>query len=157
MDIPNSRGADPQNPRELDDRIERSWQAWVDAVAGIPDERLGEPSVGVWSTKDLLGHVAFWEDWAVAYCQRLLAGEPEPAEESDTVGEDQVEERKHASAAEQKRYRDDAHTRLMAFVATIRDDNPVFPRLVEALAGETYDHYDEHTAQVHAWRNAEGI
>jgi hypothetical protein len=157
MDIPDSRGTDPQNPRELNERIARSWQAWVDAVTGIPDERLAEPSVGVWSTKDLLGHVAFWEDWAVAHCQRLLAGEPEPADESETTHEEHMAKRKSASAAAQKRYRDDAHARLAAFLATVRDDEPAFPRLVEVVAGETYDHYDEHTAQVHAWRNAERI
>jgi hypothetical protein len=157
MDIPESRGAEPQNAAELTDRIERSWQAWVDAVEGIPDDRLSEPSVGHWTTKDLLGHVAFWEDWVVAHCQRILAGDPEPAEDAGAFDHAQVTASRNASVAEQKRYRDDAHAQLSAFLGTIGDDEPKFGKLVTALAGETYNHYDEHTAQVKAWRNAQGL
>ena len=31
---------DPRTPRELIDRVEQSWQGWLDAVEGIPDDRL---------------------------------------------------------------------------------------------------------------------
>ena len=147
----------PTTPRELIDRIERSWLAWVNAVDGIPDERLAEPMVGHWSTKDLLGHIAFWEDWVVGHCQRILAGKPDPGGDMDPINERQVAESKDALVDEQKRYRDETHARLATFLGTIPDDEPKFPELVEALAGETYGHYDEHTAQVGAWRAAEGI
>lgn len=149
--------ADPQSPRELTDRIERSWQAWVDAVEGIPDDRLAEPMVGHWSTKDLLGHVAFWEDWVIGDCQRILSSVPDSGEDLDDVNERQVAESTSASVAEQKRYRDEAHVRLTAFLGTIEDGEPAFPELVRTLGGETWGHYDEHTGQVRAWRAAEGI
>lgn len=147
----------PRTPRELIARAEQSWQAWVDAVAGIPDDRLAEPMVGHWSAKDLLGHIAFWEDWVIADCQRILAGQPDPGENLDPINQGQVEKSKAASAATQKRYRDEAHARLAAFLATIPDDTPVFPDLVKTLAEETYGHYDEHTAQVRAWRETQGL
>ena len=150
-------GADPTTPRELIDRTERSWQAWVDAVEGIPDERLAEPMVGHWSTKDLLGHIAFWEDWVIGDCQRIVAGEPDPGGNMDPINQGQVADSKGASVAEQKRYRDEAHARLAAFLGTIPDGESKFLELVKSLAGETYGHYDEHTAQVRAWRAAEGI
>jgi hypothetical protein len=157
MHVESSVNDNPRTPRELIDRTERSWQAWVDAVEGIPDERLAESAVGHWSTKDLIGHVAFWEDWVIGDCQRILAGEPESGGDMDAVNQGQVEESKNASVAEQKRYRDEAHARLMAFLATIPGDTPLFPDLVKALEWETYAHYDEHAAQVRAWRTAEGI
>ena len=147
----------PRNRQELSDRIEASWRAWVDAVEGIPDDRLGEPAVGHWSTKDLLGHVAYWEDWAVAYCQRAIAGEPQPDEDIDGMNQGQVAASKDASAAGQKRYRDEAHARLTAFLATLRDDEPQFPQLAELLGDETWGHYDEHTDQVRAWRTEHAI
>ncbi len=148
---------DPRTPRELVDRIERSWQGWVDAVEGIPDDRLADPAVGHWSTKDLMGHVAFWEDWVIRDCQRIIAGAPDPGEDMDAVNQGQVAESKLAAAAEQRRYRDEAHARLTAFLATIAGDEPTFSQLVKALGGETWGHYDEHAAQVRAWRAAEGI
>lgn len=147
----------PGTPKDLIDRTERQWQAWVDAVEGIPNERLVEPMVGHWSGKDLLGHVAFWEDWVIGECQRILAGEPNTEEDLDPMNQAQVEERTQASVAEQKRYRDEAHARLMAFLRTIPEDTPVFPALIKALEWETYKHYDEHAAEVRAWREANGI
>ena len=150
-------GDSPRTTRELLDRTERQWQAWVDAVEGIPDERLAEPMVGHWSGKDLLGHVAFWEDWVIDECQRILAGKPNTEEDLDPINQAQVADSKHASVAAQKRYRDEAHARLMAFLATIPEDTPHFPALVKALEWETYAHYDEHTAEVRAWRETAGV
>jgi hypothetical protein len=150
-----SDGADPRTPRELIERTEQRWRAWVDAVEGIPEERLGEASVGHWSIKDLLGHVAFWEDWVIGHGKRILAGEPEPHLDEVGTNEGQVRERRDASVAEQKRYREDAHARLMAFLGTIRDEEPKFSELVKALEWETYKHYDDHAAQVRDWRSRE--
>ena len=50
-----------------------------------------------------------------------------------------------------------AHARLMAFLDTIRDDEPKLPDLVKALEWETYAHYDEQAAQARAWREAEAL
>jgi hypothetical protein len=147
----------PATARELRDRVETSWRAWVDAVEGIPDERLAEPAVGLWSTKDLLGHVAFWEDWVIGDCQRILAGEPDTGEDLEPLNQQQVADTKHASVAAQKRYRDEAHARLMTFLSTIRDDEPKLPELANALEWETYAHYDEHAGQVRDWRAAQGL
>ena len=147
----------PGTLKALRDRTEHGWQAWVVAMEGIPDERLAEPMTGHWTGKDLLGHVAFWEDWVIDECQRILAGEPNTDDDLDPVNQGQVEERKQASAAEQKRYRDEAHTRLMAFLGTIPEDTPRLPELVKALEWETYAHYDEHAAEVRAWREAQGL
>lgn len=152
--------ADEESPRtmaELLDQTERRWRAWVDAVEGIPAERLGEPMTGHWSGKDLLGHVAFWEEWVIDECRRILAGEPNTDEDLDPLNQSQAADSMQASAAEQKQYRDEAHARLMAFLGTIPEDTPVFPRLVKALEWETYKHYDEHAAEVRAWREAAGV
>ncbi|MDQ3227068.1 MAG: ClbS/DfsB family four-helix bundle protein [Chloroflexota bacterium] len=147
----------PTTLSALIERGERSWQNWVDAVEGVPDDRLAEPIVGYWSTKDLIGHVAFWEDWVIGECQRVLAGEPEPTEDMGPVDERLVAESKSTPAAAQKRYRDEAHARLAAYLVTIPQDTPLFAELAKPIATDTYGHYDEHAAQVRAWREAEGI
>lgn len=154
-----SNGSDPQHPREFIERIEQSWRAWVDAVEGIPEARMADPAVGHWSVKDLLGHVAFWEDWVIGHCQRVLAGRPEPTsdDELDAINQSQVADSKSASVADQKRYRDDAHARLAAYLITFQDGEPRFSRLVETLADETYRHYDDHTEEVRAWRQENGL
>jgi len=153
----NNDATEPRSPAELIDRIERSWQAWVAAVEGIPDNRLAEPIVGHWSTKDLLGHVAFWEEWVIGDCRRIEADEPETGEETDPINQGQVAENKDSSVAEQKRYRQAAHANLIAYLGSIAATEPTFPALVKALEGETWGHYDEHAAEVLKWRSAEGL
>ena len=150
-------GERPQTMQALRDHTDRRWQAWNDAVDGIPDERLAEPMTGHWTGKDLLGHVAFWEDWVIGDCRRILAGEPDPGADLDPINQGQVAEQKNASVGDQKRYRDEAHARLMDFLGTIPEDTPFFPELVKALEWETYAHYDEHAAEVRAWREAAGL
>jgi hypothetical protein len=149
--------AEPRNPRELIERTEARWQAWKAATDGIPEARMGEPVTGHWTAKDLLGHVAFWDDWVIGHCRRILADQPEPDDDMEAINQGQVEESKQTPVAEQLRYRDEAHARLREFLTTIRDDEAKFARLVEALEWETYKHYDEHAAEVRAWREREGI
>jgi mycothiol maleylpyruvate isomerase-like protein len=151
------QGADPQSPQELRDRTERSWRGWIEATDAVPPERMTEPMVGHWSAQDLLGHVAFWEDWVVGECQRILAGEPATSEDLDPLNQQQVEESKARTLAEQRRYGDEAHARLMAFLETIEDGEPRLPALVQALEWETYLHYDEHAGQVRGWLEAQGL
>ena len=147
----------PRSPQELIERTETSWQAWKTATDGIPEDRMREPVTGHWTAKDLLGHVAFWDDWVIGHCQRILADQPEAEDDLDAVNQGQVEESKETSVAEQLRFRDAAHARLAAFLTTIRDDEAKFARLVEALEWETYKHYDEHAAEISAWRAREGL
>lgn len=149
----------PRTPRELIERTDASWQSWRAATDGIPDARMSEPVTGHWTAKDLIGHVAFWDDWVIGHCQRILAGQPEPDDDSalDALNQNQVKASATASVADQLRYRDEAHARLRQFLTTIRDDETQFGRLVEALEWETYKHYDEHAAEVRAWREREGI
>ncbi|MFN8594304.1 MAG: ClbS/DfsB family four-helix bundle protein [Thermomicrobiales bacterium] len=153
----NTVEVSPRNPEELIARHETSWQSWKAATDGIPDDRMREPVTGHWSAKDLLGHVAFWEDWVIDHCQRLLAGEPEPEEDLDAVNQGQVAASQETSVAAQRQYGDAAHARLMAFLRTIHENEVKFPRLVEALEWETYKHYDEHAAEIRAWREREGF
>jgi hypothetical protein len=49
------------------------------AVALIPaDERTSRPVCGDWTLKDLLGHIADWEWYAVSGLRRMPVGEPPP-------------------------------------------------------------------------------
>ena len=56
-------------------RVDASWDGWLAALDGVPAERLIEPGVcGDWSVKDLIGHVAYWDDDALADVERIMKG-----------------------------------------------------------------------------------
>lgn len=135
--------------------IDSHWQEWVNVVDGIPDDQLGAETCGFWTTRDLLGHVAYWEDWGAEAIRLTLAGEVIPDDEGD-VNQIEVNKHKDDSVSELKRYRDDAHDRVMTYLRSIQDE-PTFVALVTDNAGEFHDHYDEHGAQVRQWRQDQGL
>src|SRR5687768_10580219 len=55
---------------------ESSWSRWNHALEHVPSESLSTPGVcGIWSVKDLIGHIAVWDDVAVQKIGRLAGGE----------------------------------------------------------------------------------
>jgi hypothetical protein len=135
--------------------VDAHWQAWVDVVDGIPEDQLNAETCGFWTTRDLLGHVAFWEDWGAEAVRLSLAGEAIPDEVGD-LNQSEVDKHKHDSVADLKRYRAEAHDRLMTYLRSIQDE-PTFVELVTGYSGEFHDHYDEHAAQVRQWRREHGM
>jgi hypothetical protein len=54
--------------------LEASRQEALDAINGIPAEKMAAPAFGTWSVKDVLCHFASWEQFAVADLQRVGRG-----------------------------------------------------------------------------------
>ena len=133
-------------------RVEASWQGLMDALEGIPEDRMSEPGVvGVWSVKDTMAHIAFWDDRAVAV-QEAVAAERKPDSVDWRVKNDEVaRERADWPIQHARREMHEAHGRVVEMLQKYPNANP------EYLAGDTYDHYDEHAAEVRAWREREGL
>jgi hypothetical protein len=139
-------------------QIDRSWQRLNAELDIIPRERMTEPgAIGVWSFKDLLGHIAFWDQEAVVVGPMLVAGETDPYEgtcnDIDTVNGREAAARVHFDLDQQWAEFRHAHAALLAYLdgqtANERDALSLFER----LRGYTQDHYDEHTADLRAWRD----
>lgn len=153
------------NPRQADDpvtataeQIERSWQGLLSALDGVPAERLGEPgAVGAWSVKDVMGHVAFWDEQAVAAGERLLRGEPAVEVDWQEVNEREAAAAAGRSAAEQRATMERAHGAVRGLLRGTPPADPRFLGLCGCLRGDTFEHYDEHAADVRAWRERVGV
>ena len=142
----------------ISERIERSWRGLMDALAGIPEERLTEPGVvGDWSVKDLLGHVAVWDAHAVAAVRRFLAGEAPGRVNWEALNEREAAARADRSLAEQRSEMEVAHERVRSLVRDLRPSDLDLPGVRHRLAVDTYEHYDEHAAEIRAWRERVGI
>lgn len=140
-------------------RLEQSWGALIDALRGIPDERLVEPdAIGTWSVKDVMGHVAFWDEQALLAAERHLAG-GEPVEGGDWEGmnERQAAARSDRSAAEQRAGMERAHELIVALLESRPPLDPAAIGLCGCLEEDTYQHYDEHARDILAWRARVGV
>ncbi len=135
---------------ELLRREDEAWSALVDAFAGMSDQRRDEPGVVPgWSVKDLVWHCGYWARFVGDVLKRMQAGTPEPedidwdalnatvAEESKMMTWDEV-----VTGAEEGRMH--ARSALQAM-------SQVTDKAAEEFSDETFDHYEEHRAEIAAF------
>ncbi|MGH2531513.1 MAG: ClbS/DfsB family four-helix bundle protein [Thermomicrobiales bacterium] len=149
------------------------WEALLDEVG---ETRMTEPGVaGDWSVKDLLGHLTSYHRVWGALANAAVTGVPPtlrdlydldefpPAAASWTLEQQNAAIRAHYApfplAAVITRWRA-ATDLLINSVSDLTDEDVIaadrFPwtrgkPLIEAIAGDTYEHAREHAEQVRAW------
>jgi hypothetical protein len=122
---------------------EEAYKSIREYVDGISEADMLQPNrVGVWSGKDLVVHIAFWESEGARIVLDLAAGEPEswgPEDVDDNAyNEQRVAEHAGESLEDVLDYWHESHARLVdAWRATSveRDD---------VLVAVTLDHYRQH-------------
>jgi hypothetical protein len=149
---------------EVIDRIEASWQELTDLVEGLDDQTMSKPGSESWAIKDHLVHVGAWEHWLLALFEhrdKLAAmGAKDANRKVDDINAIVFENHRHDSAKQALDYFRDAHKQLMAvlrqqttedlerpyatFFASGEAGEGAEQPVVEAVAGNTYDHYPEH-------------
>ena len=136
---------------ELIANIDRSWRAWTAALDGIPEERASETGVcGFFSVKDLIGHVAFWDEQDLARAHKLARGEAVQPNDWATMNDQEYEAHKDDTLEAQTERMIDVHARLSADVRTL-------DRINDLKLDESWEHYDDHRKDVLAWRAAQGV
>jgi hypothetical protein len=143
--------------------LKEAWTALRSLVESLPPEALEQPGVvGDWSVKDLMGHVAFWNQRAAQNLEALAAGRsqeietPTAEEEVSALNKRESGWRKGLTLAAVK------EEWLSSFGAA-REALGAVPgeKLNEEVKGwamhtrfavDTYHHYQEHLEQISAWR-----
>jgi Mycothiol maleylpyruvate isomerase N-terminal domain len=138
---------------ELLGREDEAWSAFVDAFAGVPEDRRDVPgAVPGWSVKDLVWHCGYWADYVGDYLERMTAGQPAPPDQDwDEVNRLVMEDGRGMSWDEvviaAERGRDRAREALIAM--------PDFTDAAGKEFGEeTFEHYEEHAAEITAFAAA---
>ena len=140
-------------------RLEDRWRELHDAFQGLSHDALLEPGVvGTWSIRDVLAHVATWEEEALKALPVILDSGPLPRYSTFYGGIDtfnaQAQEWKATLTLEQVfQALEDTHDRLLSYLEGVPD--AAFAqegRFLRRLRQDTYGHYREHTQQIQAWR-----
>lgn len=156
---------------QLLDRIERAHAAFEAALAGLSEAHMAEPGVqDDWSIKDILAHITFWHrrlSYLVGTAQR---GEPFTSLRGPDEDGQAAVNRANAEnyAANQHRPLDElraeyaqAYDQALASVAALTNADlqagsqisaALGGSVVELIAGDTYEHYQEHLPPIQAWR-----
>jgi hypothetical protein len=147
------------NESQLLKRLDKAWAAFNASYAGLSDAELLEPGVtGVWSVRDIIVHVTWWEEEALTHLPIILAG-GKPARYSvryggiDAFNAQMTEQKQDLSLSEVLQQRDDTHRRLIDFIQNAPEDQLVREtRFRRRLRLDTYSHYPQHTEAISEWR-----
>jgi hypothetical protein len=118
---------------ELAERAHAIWSAIRSAAYALTDEQIDRPnSVGNWTGRDVMVHVANWEEIAIATIRSLDAGEVfgpvySTNAELDAWNESHVAPYRTVPLAEARNYFEQTHRELLA---TIGASTNVYPRIV---------------------------
>jgi hypothetical protein len=141
--------------------LDRAWSEFVEATSGLDHAALEAPgAAGEWAIRDLLAHVAIWENEAMEHVPVVLADGRPPRYASvggiDAFNAREVATWRPLSTAEVRARSGDAHQQLMAFVEANAAAIVASPRTRKRLRLDTYGHYPEHTAAIREWRKRSG-
>ena len=149
--------------RQLLKRLEEAWEALKESYAGLSDAELLEPGVaGVWSVRDVIAHVTWWEEEALTHLPLILAGGRPPRYSVTYGGIDafnarMTAQKKDLSLAAVMGQRDAVHRRLIALIESA-PGNQVSgeTRFRRRLRLDTYGHYAKHARAIRNWREQSG-
>jgi hypothetical protein len=140
-------------------RFDKAWRALLASYASLPEAELLAPGVtGDWSIRDIIAHVTWWEEEALAHLPVILAGGRPPRYSVtyggiDAFNELMMEQRRHLPLAEVLRQRDEVHARLVAFLEMVPEEQIAHEtRFRRRLRLDTYGHYRLHTKSIRQWR-----
>ena len=146
------------NREQLLARLDNAWAALGDSYAGLSEAEMMTPGVaGEWSVKDMLAHVATWEEEALKYLPLVLAGGRPPRYASyggiDAFNARMTEVKRGLSLAEVQRLLVETHRQLIAYLRHVPEEQfATETRFRHRLRLDTYSHYPLHAAMIRTWR-----
>lgn len=154
---------------QLQARLEQSYARIHQAVERLDVAQLEQPGVqNEWSVKDILAHLTFWQQRMNEVLAALLNGQPpvllrQPGEDGDTavnrVNAAHYAANKDRPLADIQADFAQAYAQGLAAIGRLRDadltDESAMNALLggavlELIAGNSYDHYDEHVPLIAA-------
>lgn len=129
-------------------RIDEGWRAFRAKVGHIGRARLERPPSAGWTFKDLVGHVAAWEEEVPRQLAALREGTYRWSLSVDEFNRRAVEERRLVGAEAILDELDAAHRRLVQAVREMPEEQLADKRALEWIVESTYAHYAEHVSEL---------
>lgn len=161
LDVPDAQPGDRHARRlaALIDKVEAGWARFHASSAGLSDEEMLIPGVtGEWSVRDLIAHISWWEEEAIAHLPAVLDGRTPPRYSVAWGGIDafnaiRTDEKRGLSLAEVRAEADATHRRLLDYLRSVPPERLAGnAKFTHRLRLDTYGHYPIHTADIHRWR-----
>ncbi len=131
----------------------------LEAIDGLTDEQMSEPTIDGWAVKDHLAHLALWDDIRADEVERISAGHDSAWKMTEKQDEDHnatgYELRSTMSAAQARWELDRSRAKLLEAItaATPRALDPAS----YGAAGLRSQHEDQHSGWIKRWRGETGF
>jgi len=143
-------------------RVEGARQAFLAAVDGLTEAQMTKPAVGEWSVKDLLCHIASYEEIALPDIQRVGRGDAPALATFDLKRVDEFNAmimflRRHFSLEQAWRELDISRRSLLEAIGRLPDSALAEGQFARGMLQICAYHDTEHTEDIQAWRKREGL
>jgi hypothetical protein len=151
---------------ELIQKIESEWDNLQASLDGLTEEQMHQPGVvGEWTIKDILAHITAWQTRLITTLFKAERGvTPEMTEAGKTV--DQMNEKFYREMKDRSFDQvwddlDSSYHQLLSRLEGWKEKDLFDPKrfkwmkgdpFAAYIAGDSYEHYEEHAAQIRAWR-----
>ena len=139
------------------ERIDEEWRLLLDSAGHFTaEEQLLPNAVGDWTIKDLLGHIATWDDETVSNMERFLqTGERLSYEAVDQWNNAAAEGKRWLTAEQTWQDLQENHQRLIDYLNGVAEELLSTGRYSQSqVLGETAVHYREHREDLERWQEA---
>jgi hypothetical protein len=150
------------------DTIQTEYAQFESLIAPLNEAQLcASPSEGDWSIKDIMAHIAAWEQICARWLDEVVRGEtPQPAERVDMHSNERIyQQYRDQSLSEIEQFFHDAHQQFLnqvdALFQTLSEEDinashrfawtEAWPgaSIIAVIADNSYEHYRDHAQQVH--------
>lgn len=149
--------------RQLLAEAETEFQALKRAVDGLDEARMREVWCGTWSIREILGHISGWHREMLPALERLARGEKPVAggvsyADVDAWNAKFADAKRSWATPDILRELGESHAAFMRAAAAVPDERVVPERTAWKLVdANSRHHYQEHIADILAWRKRGGI
>lgn len=149
------------------DRIATEYARLQSVLDQLSDEQmLQQGAEGQWSVKDIVAHIAAWESRLTQQITASVNGDasalPEPiagAADMDRLNAAFYAAQQHLSLGTLLQHAHSVHDQMLAALQLLSDDDLTDPQrfgwtngtpMTAIVAGDTYEHYEEHMQSIEA-------
>ena len=130
-----------------------------EAIDGLTDKQMSEPTIDGWAVKDHLAHIAAWDDLRADEVERMSAGFASTwkmTEEQDEAYNVTAYELRRSISAAQARWEFETSGRKLLDAIAAAPPDALDPERYGA-AGLRSDHVTEHAGWITRWRREKGF
>ncbi len=135
--------------------ISRERDRLLAALDGLAEEEMARPGAcGEWSAKDVLAHIAAWEEECTRAIGTLGKGEPWDVDyDLDAWNDQTYRQWRPLPLGQIRRQFEDAHQALLEAICGLTEEQLARNNDIrEWIANSTYAHYQEHLPDLMSWK-----